>query len=478
MCYIAYSLCGFFTSVSGGNISRMADNVLPHDRAASLEKASFIWRPKWFLLTRFLAAGGVIAALVIAQAVFHIETIRYPALWTLFAVLVAVNVAYTVYYRFSCLGNVCENDRIRRRLTIFTIIQITIDLILLTLMLHFSGGATNPFILYYFFHTMLASILLSKEAAYLEAVFAAGLFSAMTLLEGFGIVGHYTLLCPGCHTQIVFMAASCFALSSALIIAVYLATSIMERLRFHQQEVEHALHEMERLEAEKSRFLDVVAHDLKSPLASIETMVTSNLAVYGDEIPPQMAQTLRRIPIRTGQLLSLIQELLDFSRITNLDEVTVEYKELNFLPIVTTTVEMYMTDALKKNIQVSLNAGPDIPSIRGNKNQLERMVGNLVSNAVRYTPENGSVNVKVVTREGNVVLTVADTGIGIPDDAVPKIFSNFYRATNARRMDSSGTGLGLSITRTIVEKHGGSITFTSTEGEGTVFTVTLPALRK
>ena len=105
------------------------------------------------------------------------------------------------------------------------------------------------------------------------------------------------------------------------------------------------------------------------------------------------------------------------------------------------------------------------------------MIGNLISNAVRYTPDGGSVNVNVTTRDGAVVLTVADTGIGIPDESIPNIFNNFYRASNARRMDGSGTGLGLSITKAIVEKHGGAITFTSIEGEGTVFTVTLPTLK-
>jgi signal transduction histidine kinase len=342
-------------------------------------------------------------------------------------------------------------------------------------MLHFSGGATNPFIFYYFFHTLLASILLSKTAAYIESAASAALFSTMSILEGNGIIPHYTLFGPVSHTDPVFISGICFAMTSALIIAVYMANSIMDRLRQHQTELERALEETARLEAEKSRFLDVVAHDLKSPLASIETMASSNLAVFGDELPPQVKQTLERIPVRTKQLLQLIQELLDFSRITQLTDVQLEFKQLHFLPIVTATVEMYMTDALEKNITVTLNADPDLPPVMGNKNHLERMVGNLISNAIRYTPTNGSVKVKVTSQNGSLVLTVADTGIGIPEESISSIFTNFYRAKNARKMDSSGTGLGLSITKAIAEKHRGTISFTSTEGEGTVFTVTLPA---
>jgi len=295
----------------------------------------------------------------------------------------------------------------------------------------------------------------------------------MTLLEGFRIVKHYNLVCLDYHEQAIFVTGMCFAVTSALFIAVYMATSMMDILRMRQDELEQALEETERLEAEKSQFLDIVVHDLKSPLAAIETMITSNLAVYGDKIPPKVKQVMERIPIRTSTLLKFIQELLDLSRIEKIDQVHMNFKPLNFLPIVTATVEMYMKQALEKNIQITLNSDPDIPPIVGNKDHLERMIANLISNAITYTQENGSVNIKITSENDEVILTVADTGIGISEDALPHIFSEFFRADNARKILSSGTGLGLSITKAIVEKHGGTISVKSAEGEGTVFTVKL-----
>ena len=126
------------------------------------------------------------------------------------------------------------------------------DLLLLTLMLHFSGGATNPFIFYYFFHPLLSSILLSKKAAYVEAFVAAGMFCTMTIFEGYGILSHYNLFSPAYYSQPIFMAGIITAVTSALFIAVYMATSIMDRLRLHQRELEIALDELKRLETEKS----------------------------------------------------------------------------------------------------------------------------------------------------------------------------------------------------------------------------------
>lgn len=459
----------------GNRFTDFQGHKLPH---LSLDqKAGSIWRPKWFLITRFIAVLGVAFGLLFADYIFNIDTIHHPTLWILTGLLLLTNIGYVLVYRF---GPFCDGETrcgSPRQLIIFTIIQINLDLVLLTFMLHYAGGATNPFIVYYFFHTILSSILLPHLLAYIEASFAALLFSGMTVFEGLGWIKHYPLFCPGCHNNPIFILGICAAMISALLIAVYMATSIMGRLQAYQHDLEYALEETERLEMEKSRILNVVAHDLKSPVAAIETMVTSNLAVYGDEIPAPVREVLERIPVRTGYLLKFIKELLEYSRINAAGQLEMQFKELNFLPIVTATVEMYMNQAIQKNINISLNAKPDIPAISGNRQNLEHMVGNLISNAIQYTPQNGSVNIKVSADGTHVILTVADTGIGIPEGALPEIFKDFYRAPNAKKEQSTGTGLGLSISKAIVEKHNGSISVTSTEGEGTVFTVRLPAVK-
>lgn len=433
-----------------------------------------IWRPKWFLLTRFFAVIGVTLTLILSQFLFHVETLQYADLWKLDLILLLSNLAYLAYYRIYIKNSLCDDQTADHSLSRFIVVQINADLIILTFMLHFSGGATNPFTLYYFFHTILSSILLSKRGAYIEAGVASGLFVGMTVLEGMGTIPHYNLFMPRYFLEPSFMVAMSFAVTSALFIAVYMATSIMDRLRAHQEDLEHTLAEIRRLEEEKSRFLDVVAHDLKGPLAAIETMVTSTLMVHGDTMKPEVKQMLERIPRRTRDLGKFTGELLEFSRLRKLGKVTREYRPLNFLPIVSATVEMYIQQAIDKDIKVAVQASPNLPMIQGDKEQLERMAGNLVSNAIRYTPDGGSVTVKLAHEGNALVLTVADTGIGIPEAALPRIFNEFYRADNARKFSTAGTGLGMSITRAIVEQHGGTIEVRSHEGEGTAFTVRLP----
>lgn len=439
------------------------------------QEVPFIWRPKWFLSTRFLAVLGVMFAISASRLVFHITTFNYRALWILTALLLIINIIYVFYYRSGYFSRYGDKEVFARRLVRFTTVQINVDLLILTLMLHFSGGATNPFCFYYIFHVILSSILLSKRAAYIEAFVAAAMFGTITILEGYGIIPHYYLFNPRQYSIGIFMITMIIAEATTLFISVYMATTIMSRVRQYQLELVKALDELRQLELEKARLLEVVVHDLKSPIVAIESLVNSVLSVHGDTIDPNIKKVLERIPVRTQDLIRFIKKLLEFSRIKNMNQLQLQLKLLNFLPIVKTTVEIYMARAIDKNITVSVQSDPAIPPILGNKEHLESMVANLISNAILYTHENGSVTVKVGVEGNNVILTVADTGIGIPEDALPKLFTEFFRAPNAQKMNSTGTGIGMSIVKKIVDDHGGSITIKSQEGEGTAFTIRLPA---
>jgi len=273
----------------------MTNSAIHNTKSPAIRKEGLIFRPKWFLLTRFFAVGGVATTLCASRFIFTIKSIHYHALWILTCLLLLSNICYFLYYRKSCLSKDCDETLIKKRLSVFTIIQINVDLVILTFMLHFSGGATNPFVFYYFFHTMISSILLSKRAAYMEAFFAAFLYNGMTILEGLKSIHHYALIIPDSSTKLIFIMGNCFALTSALFIAVYMATSIMDRLHLHENRLVQAFEETKRLEMEKSRFLDVVAHDLKEPLASIETMVNSMLTVFGHEIPPKVREDRKSV---------------------------------------------------------------------------------------------------------------------------------------------------------------------------------------
>jgi len=117
---------------------------------------------------------------------------------------------------------------------------------------------------------------------------------------------------------------------------------------------------------------------------------------------------------------------------------------------------------------------PAIDKIRGSEEYIQEAVLNLVANSVKYTPRSGKVNVNVIDKGNSIFIEISDTGIGIPEGELPKIFDEFYRASNAKNIEKDGTGLGLAIARQIVERHNGKIRVESEEGKGTAFFVTLP----
>lgn len=131
-------------------------------------------------------------------------------------------------------------------------------------------------------------------------------------------------------------------------------------------------------------------------------------------------------------------------------------------------------EAAKHKMEMTLDTSEDLPMIEGDKSRIEQVILNIVSNAVRYTPEGGRIVISAKKAEDKVDIKVEDNGIGVPEEDLPHIFERFYRVDKARSRSMGGTGLGLAISREIVVRHGGTITIQSQLGRGTAVTVTLP----
>jgi signal transduction histidine kinase len=141
---------------------------------------------------------------------------------------------------------------------------------------------------------------------------------------------------------------------------------------------------------------------------------------------------------------------------------------------VKTAFAAVQTKAEGKSITLTCTIGTSDDKILGNQVSIIEMTTNLLLNAIKYTPQAGSIKVAAKDDGDNVLVEISDTGIGIPQEELPKVFDEFYRATNARKVEEDGTGLGLSISKQIVERHGGRIWVQSNEGPGTTFRFTLP----
>lgn len=226
-----------------------------------------------------------------------------------------------------------------------------------------------------------------------------------------------------------------------------------------------------RVEELRRDFVVNASHELKTPVTSIQTLAEA-LAVVIRTKPGRVPQLVARLSAEAERLSALVTDLLDLRRLEERGETGRE--PVNLAALVRTVVASEVQRADARNITVAVDA-PDSVIVDAVASDLEIIVKNLVVNAVKYNVEAGQVTVTVAVEGNQVRLTVADMGIGIPDEDLPRIFERFYRVDTARSRETGGTGLGLSIVRHAVELHGGHVTVKSSRAEGTTFTVMLPA---
>jgi two-component system sensor histidine kinase SenX3 len=221
-------------------------------------------------------------------------------------------------------------------------------------------------------------------------------------------------------------------------------------------------------------FVANVSHELKTPATSLKLLAES-LEESIDEDPVQARLFAAQLKKETERLAQLITDLLDLARLES--EVRVEYPNLvDVRGVLMTVLARMRRVARKKNITLQwkrFGKAADY-TVRGDETQLVSMFTNLVDNAVKYTPPGGRVEVTGGSRGNEVIIGITDTGIGIPEGKLARIFERFYRVDKARSKATGGTGLGLSIVKHVAENHGGRVAVESALGEGSTFTVYLP----
>ena len=453
------------------------------------EEVALLMRLRVFITMRWLAILGVIIATLVASIVFHIGFPTLPVY-----IICAFMVLYNLVLSYQVRGLKTERvGLVIPKARTYSNIHIFLDLVALTALLHFTGGIENPFIFYYVFHIILASIALHYRMVYLLATSALLMVTLLVGLEYAGAIPHVNLVgfaAPTLYKEGSYILAVLVALAVILYGTTYMATAISGELRKRQRQVvqlrEHLLEEktgelqqasreIAKLEEEKNRFLrfiSIAAHDLKAPLAAIQGFLWVMLRGFSGELTDKQKNMLQRSSFRITELLNLISDLLDIPRIET-GQIVQEMKEISLREVVKRSLDDLRNSAKEKGVKLKVELPETLPKIRGSSPRLQQVITNLVNNAVNYTPE-GVVTIRIREVGKNMQVEVMDTGIGIPPKDLPRVFDDFFRASN---VDKKGTGLGLSIVKRIVETHGGKIWVESPCPEsntGSKFTFTLP----
>ncbi|MFD2830304.1 two-component system histidine kinase PnpS [Corticicoccus populi] len=234
----------------------------------------------------------------------------------------------------------------------------------------------------------------------------------------------------------------------------------------------HDITEIRHLEQIRSDFVANVSHELKTPVTSVkgfaETLLSDDVTDKDTE-----RQFLQIILDESERLDRLIQDLLHLSKIEK-NTLPLNIEQIEIRQFIKEIVQTLSTSVKKKNIQLTLPSTEKETFLEGDKDRLNQIIINLVSNAVNYSYDYGFVEIKVKAKNNNIYISVSDNGVGIPEESLSRIFERFYRVDKARSRHSGGTGLGLAIVKHLVESHHGRIKVESIENKGTTMTVILP----
>jgi signal transduction histidine kinase len=434
------------------------------------QNVRLVRRAYWLIRLRWIAIAGVVMAVFLTETLINVPLAAIP-LYTLAAMLAVYNTTILLLLnKFTSNNLEFPKPGVKRIINI----QMSADLFFLTLLLHFSGGIENPFVIYFVFHMILSSILLSPVESYLQATLGTALLLLMTVLEYNGLIEHYHLqgfIPPELHTEGFYLFCKVGILSSAFYLVVFMTSSIAVRSRNQEEGYRLANIELETKDRVKDEYVARVTHDIKGHLAAIQSCVDVVSQGITGPLNDKQQEFVDRAGNRTRKLSNFVRSLLKLTKIRLSNQIDVH--PFNASETLDKAIAAVEIRANEKSIMVSKACKEPLGDMIGSALSIEELITNLMLNAIKYTPNGGRVVIKAENSGKFLKIAVSDTGIGIPAEDIGHVFEEFFRASNAQKTEKDGTGLGLAIAKQIVERHGGKITAKSAPNEGSTFTFTL-----
>jgi two-component system sensor histidine kinase ResE len=228
------------------------------------------------------------------------------------------------------------------------------------------------------------------------------------------------------------------------------------------------------LDRQKTQFFMFSSHELKSPIIAVKSSIDGVIQSFGSELNPRGLEVLKRASRRAEQMLLILKELIDLSR-NRVALIEQQEHRVDIIQVLRDVVQEDRIHADSKGQEIKMKLPGQPVWLKGEEEDFRKVFTNLLGNAIRYTPEKGEITIAARTGKDRIEIDISDTGIGIPEEDKIKIFNEFYRSENAKKMISFGTGLGLSLVRQIVYNYQGDIVVNSRVDSGTTFTISLPA---
>lgn len=438
-------------------------------------------RNKWIIKLRYFVSIGLASFTVISSQILELDFSKAQ-----FNALIIISVFILLYnflLNFLINAPFVKNDSERFNPMHISLLQILTDQVALAAVVYYTGGIESPFYIFFIFHMIIGSLILSGFVIYSIAGITVICFYIASLLEYFAVIPHYkfgVLLSFPIYNELDYVLLFATSFGITMVVSVFFANSIAHSHYVNGQKLKLAYEKLREAEAVKQKYTIGIVHEIKSPLSSVQSFHDIILEGYTGPINPQAKEKLIRARARTDEAIQIINDVLSISKLKL--QVGIKKEDVDLIQLLHKIIAKKKIQADYLRIAVNfydLSTKKDV--MKGDYTLLELAFSNLIGNGIKYTNPGGTVEIVVEDgkSESEMDVEICDDGIGIPEKDQVKIFNEFFRASNVKHKNYEGTGLGLSVVKQIVEQHGGKITFKSPSrmakenSPGTCFKVTL-----
>ena len=436
-------------------------------------------RNRWFIRLRYIAVFILLGFLLFGELILNLNLSK-----TQIVAIALISIIIFVYNvilqsvkdkigdvpgKFNCLH--------------FSLLQIVLDMTALMLLVYFTGMIDSPLYMLFIFHMIIGSLILPGYVVYVCAGAITFIFAVLDYLQRTDVLDVYLipgLVGKGHVHEVTYDVLFITVFGFMLFVSVYLANKIARQLYRREQQLRRTLEKLEEAEESKQKYTIGVVHEIKSPIAALQSIIQLLLERIVGPIDVEVEKKLQRAKIRTDEVLALINNILRFSKLKLLDITSSE--EVMVDDLIRSLIENHFEETKQRKIEFQIfDQRENKKAVMGDKILLELAFSNLISNSIKYSPDDSRVEITLSEKDAeNILIEVSDTGIGIPQHDINKIFNQFYRASNIDKTNMEGSGMGLAIVKEIIDRHKGTIEATSpskignAKYPGTTVTIRLP----